>query len=48
MTEMLEFSEIDSKAALTKKFCQIITNMFEVDKKNGEFNQYSVMTYMVK
>ena len=33
MTEVLEFSEKDSKAALTKMFCQIITNMFEVHKK---------------
>ena len=33
MTEMLEFSEKDSKSALTKMFCQIITNIFEVVKK---------------
>ena len=37
MTEVLEFSEKDSKAALTKMFCQIITNMLKWIKKNGEF-----------
>ena len=33
MTEMLEFSDKDSKAALIKMLSQTITNMFETDEK---------------
>lgn len=39
MTEMLEFSDQDSKAALIKMFNQTIMNIFETDEKRKSLSK---------